>query len=92
MTDLYDSVMRKAREFLPPRILVIVEAILACNGEQCDATAFELACGLYWGAVWNYEGQGDPLYELQCSLDYSPGMLERGPEEGSLAAEIAAAF
>jgi hypothetical protein len=45
---------------------------------------------LYWASAWNYSGERDPLYSLASALDFRPGVLARGPEEGSLAAEVLA--
>ena len=58
------------------------------EGGDALGVAFALAEGLYWYAVGNYRGERDPLYSLAGALGFRPGVLARGPEEGSLAEEV----
>lgn len=72
-------------------LLSALSALLACREEEGEGEflAFALAEGLYWAAVWNYEGERDALYLLPAALKFRPGVLSRGPEAGSLAEDIA---
>lgn len=49
------------------------------------------AQALHWYCTENYDGMGDPLYEISCKLDYTPSVMERGvdPEHDYMYDEIA---
>ena len=49
-----------------------------------DTVGFTLARPLHWFCAWNYDGQGDTLYEILCALDYTPGCMESGPSEDDM--------
>ncbi|MBL4769438.1 MAG: hypothetical protein JKY94_17330 [Rhodobacteraceae bacterium] len=48
----------------------------------------DIAMAVYWFCSENYKGQNCPLYAIYCASDYTPGLCESGPEEGSEAASI----
>ena len=51
----------------------------------------DYAQALHWYCTENYDGMGDPLYEISCKLDYTPGAMERGvdPDHDYMYDEIA---
>jgi hypothetical protein len=50
-----------------------------------DTVGFTIARPLYWFCAWNYDGQGDTLYEILCALGYSPSCMgEKGPSEDDM--------
>jgi hypothetical protein len=40
---------------------------------------FDLAAALHWYCVDNHDGQSSDLYRMQCELNYTPSVYERGP-------------
>ena len=43
---------------------------------ESDGHYFDAAQGLYWYCVEYYAGMNDPLYRIQCELNYSPALSE----------------
>lgn len=52
------------------------------NTKVTTENYFDCAQGLYWACVQCHDGQGSELYRIQCELDYHPGAMEDGPDEG----------
>lgn len=52
-----------------------------------EASRFDIAQAWYWWLTDHHEGQWSEKYARLCKLSrsYRPGMMERGPEEGSVA-------
>jgi hypothetical protein len=40
---------------------------------------FDLAAALHWYCYYYHDGQSSDLYRMQCALDYTPSVFERGP-------------
>lgn len=57
---------------------------MTCGDSESEpvAHAFAAAQGLHWWLSENHEGQWSEEYRMLCELDYNPGALERGPEDG----------
>lgn len=49
---------------------------------------FDAAQALYWYGADYHGGQSSELYSIMSTMDYRPGMAERGPEPGSTAEDI----
>lgn len=49
-----------------------------------DENYMDYAQALHWYCTENYEGMGDPLYEISCRLKYTPGAIERGVSQDNV--------
>lgn len=71
----------------PERVASLVNRWQDYPGSEPDgADVFDVAQGLYWYCAGYHAGQGSGEYRILCSLGYSPGASERGPE--GLAREV----
>lgn len=82
----YSETLRTAAPILSKlrngdRLLSIIAEHERAEGMGCE---IDVAGALYWLGNLHHGGQGCPLYRLMGALDYRPGILERGPETGTL--------
>jgi hypothetical protein len=65
---------------------------VAAHSEMDEIDDFDIEGAIYWYAAHWHGGQNSNLYSALSTSKYSPGMLENGPEEGSMTERVYSAL
>jgi hypothetical protein len=77
---IIDSVWDLPQDADPETVKGIIDSLWETEDDDCKATAFDMACGLYWHCADYHGGQASERYSILSTLEYNPGASESGPD------------